>query len=111
VPTALLENRDTGENVYLVRGQRWKRVEVLTVTNDEVVLRGPQNVVRSVSIVPRDANVPAEKPVTAVSPAAPITGPIGNISVQPLPLPQNPSQNPNQPERPRRRRGGNNVPN
>jgi hypothetical protein len=41
VPTALLENRSTGEGVFLKAGERWKSAMVSQIMPDSVVMKGP----------------------------------------------------------------------
>lgn len=41
VPTALLENRSTGEGVFLKAGERWKSAMVAQILPDSVVMKGP----------------------------------------------------------------------
>lgn len=40
-PSALLENRTTGDGVFLKAGERWKSCSVVKIMPDSVVLRGP----------------------------------------------------------------------
>jgi hypothetical protein len=41
VTSALLENRTSGEGVFLKRGERWKSASVISVGNRSIVMRGP----------------------------------------------------------------------
>ena len=41
VPMALIENRSTGDAVFLKRGERWKSAFVQQITPFSIVLRGP----------------------------------------------------------------------
>ncbi|MBV6458126.1 MAG: hypothetical protein HONBIEJF_01249 [Fimbriimonadaceae bacterium] len=41
VAMALLENRTTGEGVFLKSGERWKSAAVVSIYPDSVVMRGP----------------------------------------------------------------------
>lgn len=41
VPTALVENKTTGEGVFLKAGERWKSAMVSRILPDSVVMRGP----------------------------------------------------------------------
>jgi len=41
VAMALLENRSTGEGVFLKAGERWKSAAVVSIYPDSVVMRGP----------------------------------------------------------------------
>ncbi|RYG37789.1 mitochondrial 54S ribosomal protein L40 [bacterium] len=112
-PQALLENDKTGDAVYVRAGAPFKKAKILAVTEDEIVVQGPNRITRTVKLGGQ------EEP--EVAPSAPaITGPIvnPNLSVQPLPSPNGLqpgfNNNPNQGQ-PRPRRGGggrrNNAPN
>ncbi len=41
VPTALLENRSSGEGVFLKAGDRWKSCTIAQILPDSVVMKGP----------------------------------------------------------------------
>lgn len=41
VPTALFENRSTGEGVFLKAGDRWKSCTIAQILPDSVVMKGP----------------------------------------------------------------------
>ena len=41
VPVALVENRTTGDAVFLKRGERWKSAYVVQISEYSVILRGP----------------------------------------------------------------------
>lgn len=41
VPTALFENRSTGEGVFLKAGDRWKSCMIAQILRDSVVMKGP----------------------------------------------------------------------
>lgn len=41
VPTALFENRSTGEGVFLKAGDRWKSCMIAQILPDSVVMKGP----------------------------------------------------------------------
>src|SRR5205814_1984309 len=41
VPSALIENRTTGDAVFLKKGERWKSAYVVQILPDSVVMRGP----------------------------------------------------------------------
>jgi hypothetical protein len=55
VPTALIENRTSGDAVFLKRGERWKSSFVERITPYSVVLRGP-NGTKTLGLVDEDTS-------------------------------------------------------
>jgi len=54
VPNALLENRTTGEGVFLRAGERWKSAVVSKILSDSVVMKGPSGT-KTFSLVNEEA--------------------------------------------------------
>lgn len=50
VPVALVENRSTGDAVFLKRGERWKSAYVIQISEYSIILRGP-NGTRTLGLV------------------------------------------------------------
>lgn len=95
VPTALVENTETQEGVFLKRGEKWKLATVYKISEDELVLSGPDGVRHTVKVSGSETAAPAAQPaINAASGFQPLritptmTGPIGGsnpagIQVQP----------------------------
>lgn len=99
VRQALLENRSSGEGVFLRQGDRWKKTVVSQVLEDAVVLVGPGGQPRTIH-VQQDQMV--EETSTDTLPVQPkLNGPIGGAQpnanngqvtqIPPLPFPTPPS--------------------
>lgn len=99
VRQALLENRSSGEGVFLRQGDRWKKTVVSQVMEDAVVLVGPGGQPRTIHVQQDEA---VEETPTEVVPVQPkLSGPIGGgqpnatngqaTQVPPLPFPTAPS--------------------
>lgn len=54
VTSALLENRTSGEGVFLKRGERWKSASVISVGSRSIVMRGPSGT-RTFTMVEEEA--------------------------------------------------------
>lgn len=67
--SALVENKSTGEGVFLAAGETFRVARVLTITEDSMVLQGPEGITRTIRM-PVDLDMPE-----------------GDVSVTPLPLP------------------------
>ena len=82
---ALIENLQTGVGEFLTAGQRWKTSNVLTITNDSVVLKGvDSDAVRTVSLPNLESEDFSGEGGLAPLPL-PMTGRIGNIAIEPVP--------------------------
>ncbi|MBS1714243.1 MAG: hypothetical protein JST30_07885 [Armatimonadetes bacterium] len=86
VMMALIENRATGDAVYLKRGERWKSSYVVDITEDSVVMRGPSGE-KALGLVDAPASIArtggggrASTPVAPMNVDVPrnFRGPIGN---------------------------------
>jgi hypothetical protein len=98
---ALLENKSTGEGVFLTEGQRWKRATVLDIGSDMLTFQGPAGEVQTIML---QTNEPQDFAPAGVG--SPLSGPIGGLTVQPESAPATETR-----ERLRRRNrnGGNNA--
>lgn len=82
VPMALIENRTSGEAVFLKRGERWKSAFVQQITPFSVVMRGP-NGTKTLGLVDEDTSSKSlARSSTGFSPAqvevpTELRGPIG----------------------------------
>jgi hypothetical protein len=77
VPNGLIENESTGEGVFLRPGQKWKATKVITITQIEMVMQGPEGDSRSIQM-PREEWMEGGE----VAPLPlPLDGPIGNRPV------------------------------
>jgi hypothetical protein len=80
---ALLENKVTGDNVFLKVGDTWKGISVEEITDDTLVLASP------FSLIDKRLELPAEDVVAVGGPGnfapvnPPLQGSIGPLSVQP----------------------------
>jgi len=95
VPTALVENAETQEGVFLKRGEKWKLATVYKISEDELVLSGPDGVRHTVKVSGSENDSPvAQSANNAAAGFQPLrvspnmTGPIGGsnpagIQVQP----------------------------
>ncbi len=89
VAKGLLENTNTGESVFLSKGDKWENARAGEIYADHIVLIGPDGPV-SVNVEEKDSS--ANTPVGAAStslpaPSAPITVPLrGDIGTQDLGL-------------------------
>lgn len=85
VATGLLENRSTGEGVFLRPMEGWRRATVQSISASTLVLRGESGKDYFLKIpdpFAAGANAPvADRGFEPVNP--PIRGPIGNLSVEP----------------------------
>jgi hypothetical protein len=84
VPNALLENRSTGDGVFLRPGERWRRATVVSVTSETVVLRGPDGQLWTVRIEGDEEG----EGVGGLAPARvipPLSGPIGGMTLRSIP--------------------------
>jgi len=90
---ALIENMQTGVGEFLTAGQRWKTSNVLTITNDSVVLKGvDSDAVRTVRLPSMDAEEDSGEGGLAPLPL-PMTGRIGNLAIEPVPVAESGSRN------------------
>lgn len=107
VAQGLLEERKSGDAIFVEKGQRWKNTTILEVGADSISFSGPEGA--TFTLIAGEAGEPAPNTsVTAPGGVAPVTVPPGmvgqiggNLGVQPS---GNPNQNNN--DRPRRGRGG-----
>ncbi len=86
---ALLENRSTGEGVFLRVGDTWKGVQVIQITEETLVLALPSGDQATLHL-PTEDSVPTAAPTAGFAPATvnnpPLRGSIGqlnNLSVRP----------------------------
>jgi hypothetical protein len=81
VPNALLENRQTGEGVFLRPRERWRKMVLREVGKDFIVLDGPNGYVKTVTILDESATqtvAPAQVVVGTVGGTLPPAGPTPN---------------------------------
>lgn len=95
VPTALVENTETQDGVFLKRGEKWKLATVYRISEDELVLSGPDGVRHTVKVSGTESATQVAQPANnAAAGFQPLritpnmTGPIGGsnpagIQVQP----------------------------
>jgi hypothetical protein len=77
VPNGLIENESTGEGVFLKPGQKWKAAKVITITQVEMVMQGPEGDSRSIQM-PREEWMEGGE----IAPLPlPLSGPIGTRPV------------------------------
>lgn len=81
-PSALLENRSTGDGVFLRAGERWKSASVVKITPTSVIMDGPSGT-KTFTLVDeslRSSTVAAntQVPPAQVSNPQDLRGPIGN---------------------------------
>jgi len=95
VPTALVENTETQEGVFLKRGEKWKLATVYSIDEEKLVLSGPDGVRHTVMVSGGESEAPTVQPAPSaaagfqplrISPT--MMGPIGGsnpagIQVQP----------------------------
>jgi hypothetical protein len=62
VPTALVENTETQEGVFLKRGEKWKLATVYKIGEEELVLSGPDGVRHTVKVSGTESVAPAAQP-------------------------------------------------
>jgi hypothetical protein len=55
VPNALLENKSTGEGVFLRPKERWRKMVLREVGNDFIVLEGPNGYIKTVQLPSMEA--------------------------------------------------------
>lgn len=104
VPQALLENRGTGEGVFLKTGELWNGLTVLAINSDSLSLRAEDGSVERVEI---QSDVKGQTPGVTIPPVtiSPLSGAIGN---QPLTVePTDGSATTGRPGRNRRRNNAN----
>ncbi len=77
VPTALVENRTTGEATFLKVGQRWKRSSVTRITPTSLSLAGPNGNALTLELM-ADPEISDDFTGMNVEPLNPLSGPIGN---------------------------------
>lgn len=81
IPTALLENRSTGDGVFLRSGERWKNSVVIRITPTSMGMRGPSGdkTFTLVDDAPRGGvtTIPAEVPPASVNAPNNMRGRIG----------------------------------
>lgn len=96
VPTALVENSETQEGVFLKRGEKWKLATIYSISEDALVLSGPDGVRHTVKVSGSESAEPAVQPANNAGGFQPLrispnmSGPIGGsnpagIQVQPDP--------------------------
>ncbi len=87
VPQALLENRSTGDSVFLQVGDTWKGIHVEEITEDSLILASPITGTERTLMLPTDdptASGPAGFAPTTLN--SPLRGNIGNgMTLQPDP--------------------------
>jgi hypothetical protein len=84
VPQGLLENRSTGEGVFVKHSESWKQARVTQITPTSIVLVGSNGkpyTMRLVDSEITDAQMMAGGGFTPVQPR--LQGPIGNVAVVP----------------------------
>lgn len=81
----LLENRATGEGVFVRPNEEWKGNRIVSVAERFLVLRDGRGTLRTVKVGgPEAVPKPEETGLRPLQPP-PLQGAIGNIAVQPLP--------------------------
>lgn len=91
VPTALIENTQTGQGLYVKQGDLWKNCRVERITPTSLTLAAGDSV-RTLMLL---ADVPQPEPSGgSTRPLNPLTGPVG-VQSRPNPLPGNVPAQPN----------------
>ncbi len=90
VPQGLLEERNTGDSEFVLRGQRWKQATILEIGSESMQLQGPAGA--TITLIAGASEPEPAESVTAPGAIAPITvgpgmsGQIGNnMGIQALP--------------------------
>jgi hypothetical protein len=87
VRQALLENRATGEGVFLRQGERWRNSVVSEVRADAVVLVGPGGEARAIRVHSEDFVEEEQLEIPPMDVEQALRGPIGNgsgVAVTPM---------------------------
>lgn len=90
VPSALLENKTTGDSLFLRVGDTWKGSTIQEITDDSLVVMSPETGLIMTVKLPSDDFLPGSKTGDAPVTINPLNGPIGGpMTIEPDPTARN----------------------